>query len=341
MNSPQAPNAGQDTLMQGMLNTQAAQEQQRLNMVDQSGPYGSLTYASDPNAPGGYSATTTLSAPEQTVFNNDMTAQGSESAAAAKLAGSGAGALGGGAPDLGFNGINAQVNADNKNTLDPQWAAAGNTEAATLASEGIMPGSEGYNTAMQGFNNSKNTAYDQMFVGDQAQAQNEALTAYNAPVNALSAMENGAPVQTPNSGFVATPQESITAPNYMGAQQQNYQNATSQYDAMLGGIAGLGGALGGAAIKGVTGMYSPAPQSTAFASDRSMKTDIDELGKDPKTGLEMYAYRYKGDPKTYPKTVGPMAQEIEKKAPGAVREIGGHKVVKAGGLGLIARRRAA
>jgi hypothetical protein len=329
MNAPQAPNAGQDTLMQSMLNQQSAVEQQQLNMVNQNGPYGSLTYAADPNAPGGYSANTTLSGPEQTVFNNDMSAQGSESAAAAKLAASGAGALGGGAPDLGFSGINAQVNADEKNTLDPQWAAAGNTEAATLAGEGIMPGSESYTTQMNNFDNSKNTAYDQMFTADQGQAQQEALTAYNAPVNALSAMENGAPVTTPNSSFVATPQESISAPNYMGAVQSNYQNATSQYDAMLGGISGLGGTLGGAAIKG------------AFASDRDMKTDIDGLGKDPKTGLQMYAYRYKGDPKSYPKTVGPMAQDIEKKAPGAVRSIGGHKVVKAGGLGLIARRRAA
>jgi hypothetical protein len=36
-----------------------------------------------------------------------------------------------------------------------------------------------------------------------------------------------------------------------------------------------------------------------------------------------------------------MAQDIEKKAPGAVRSIGGHKVVDPRGLGVIARRRAA
>ncbi len=327
MNAPQSPNTGQDTLMQSALNTQAAQEQQRLNMVGQNGPYGSLSWTADPNAPGGYDANTTLSAPEQTVFNNDMGAQGSESAAAAKLAGSGAGALSGNGPNLGFDGVNAQLNADNKNTLDPQWAAASNTEAATLAGEGVMPGSESYNTQMQNFNNSKNTAYDQMFASDAANAQNQALTAYNAPVNALSALEQGSAVQTPNSSFVATPQESITAPNYMGAQQQNYQNATSQYDAMLGGIAGLGGTLGGAGIKD-------------FASDREMKTDIDELGKDPKTGLKIFAYRYKGDPKNTPKVVGPMANDIEKKDPSAVTKIGGHRVVLNRGLGRIAMRRA-
>lgn len=62
-------------------------------------------------------------------------------------------------------------------------------------------------------------------------------------------------------------------------------------------------------------------------SDRKAKTDIDKLGKDPETGLDMYAYRYKGDPKSYPKVVGPMAQDIEKKSPKAVKKIGGHRVV--------------
>jgi hypothetical protein len=62
-------------------------------------------------------------------------------------------------------------------------------------------------------------------------------------------------------------------------------------------------------------------------SDRTLKTDIKKIGKDPTTGLSMYSYRYKGDPKTYPKVVGPMAQEVEKKYPGHVIEIAGKKAV--------------
>jgi hypothetical protein len=57
-------------------------------------------------------------------------------------------------------------------------------------------------------------------------------------------------------------------------------------------------------------------------SDRSTKTDIEKLGKDPKTGLEMHAYRYKGDPKSYPKVVGPMAQDVEKAFPGSTEKVG-------------------
>ena len=65
-------------------------------------------------------------------------------------------------------------------------------------------------------------------------------------------------------------------------------------------------------------------------SDRRAKTDIAKLGRDPLSGLPMYAYRYKGDPKTYPKVVGPMAQDVER-AGMPVREIAGRKVIALGG----------
>jgi hypothetical protein len=61
-----------------------------------------------------------------------------------------------------------------------------------------------------------------------------------------------------------------------------------------------------------------------------MKTDIEKVGRDKETGLNMYAYRYKGDPKTYPKVVGPMAQDVEKKYPEQVREVAGRKAVNLG-----------
>jgi len=65
-------------------------------------------------------------------------------------------------------------------------------------------------------------------------------------------------------------------------------------------------------------------------SDRRMKTDIEKVGRDKETGLNMYAYRYKGDPKTYPKVVGPMAQEVKQKYPDQVKEINGRLAVNLG-----------
>jgi hypothetical protein len=85
-------------------------------------------------------------------------------------------------------------------------------------------------------------------------------------------------------------------------------------------ILGMGAQMAGAYLGG------PA----MAASDRGMKTDITKLGKDPDTGLDMFAYRYKGDSKEYPKVVGPMAQDVEKAFPGSTREVGGKRTVEAG-----------
>jgi hypothetical protein len=68
------------------------------------------------------------------------------------------------------------------------------------------------------------------------------------------------------------------------------------------------------------------------ASDRRDKTDIVKLGKSNKSEFPLYAYRYKDDPKSYPKIVGIMAQDVEKTRPDAVFEVGGHKVIDYGAL---------
>jgi hypothetical protein len=65
--------------------------------------------------------------------------------------------------------------------------------------------------------------------------------------------------------------------------------------------------------------------TAAKLSDPKDKTDVQHLGKE--NGVDMYAYRYKGDPKSYPKVVGPMADDIEKVMPGVTRLIGGHRVI--------------
>ena len=71
----------------------------------------------------------------------------------------------------------------------------------------------------------------------------------------------------------------------------------------------------------------------AGLSDRRDKTDIKSLGRRSRAGLPLYAYRYKGDPKSYPKIIGPMAQDVEKAYPELVSEVGGHKIVH--GLGIL------
>jgi hypothetical protein len=57
------------------------------------------------------------------------------------------------------------------------------------------------------------------------------------------------------------------------------------------------------------------------ASDRNLKTDITQVDTHP-TGVPIYTYRYKGDPKSYPKVMGPMAEDVAKIAPHAVMPMG-------------------
>lgn len=92
-----------------------------------------------------------------------------------------------------------------------------------------------------------------------------------------------------------------------------------------GGGMDVGGILGGAGTA-AAGMAKLLP--ILMASDKSMKTDIAKVGKDKATGLDVYSYRYKGDPKTYPKVIGLMADDIEQKMPDQVETVGGKKAVK-------------
>lgn len=126
-------------------------------------------------------------------------------------------------------------------------------------------------------------------------------------------------------------------PDYLTGMAQRYlgmfpggqtlgSGTTMGWNTGGGGGGGIGSILG--PLASIIGTGIETLPYLGIASDQRMKTDIKKLGIDPLTGLPMYAYRYKGDPKTYPKVVGPMAQDIEKRG-GAVREIGGRKVIVA------------
>jgi hypothetical protein len=108
---------------------------------------------------------------------------------------------------------------------------------------------------------------------------------------------------------------------------------TSMFQSLLGAGTTLLGAktAGGGSIAA----------SLLGLSDEREKTDIQKLGKDPETGLQLYSYRYKGDPKTYPKVTGPMAAEVEKKFPGSTREVGGRTAVPMSMLDLLVHGKAA
>jgi hypothetical protein len=147
---------------------------------------------------------------------------------------------------------------------------------------------------------------------EQQQAQNDINAqmakfqqAFQYPQQQLGIMESSLGMTPYDTGTSGTSSSTTT------------QTASNPMAAALGGLQTLGGlfssgAGGTSAASGLMAMLG--------GSDRRLKTDIVKIGKHP-TGIDMYAYRYKGDPKSYPKIVGPMAEDVKKIAPHAVRQV--------------------
>ena len=141
----------------------------------------------------------------------------------------------------------------------------------------------------------------------------------NQPINEISALMSGSQVSQPN--FVNAPSTQIPTTDVAGITQQGFQNqmglynaANQQYNSTMGGLLGLGAG----ALK---------------LSDRREKEDIDRLGTvfssneaGEKKELPVYEYAYKDDPASTRHT-GPMAQDVERIDPKAVKNIKGTKYI--------------
>lgn len=159
------------------------------------------------------------------------------------------------------------------------------------------------------------------------QALQQALALRTQPLNEAAALLNGSAVQSPV--LQNSPQVNVAPTDYLGAVGQNYQGQLANYNsqmqqqnASMGGLFGLAGTVGGAALK-----YGP--QLATLFSDRRLKTDIQRVGKTD-AGLPVYTYKYKAGG---PTQMGVMAQDVQKKSPDAVHNIGGMLAVDYGMVG--------
>lgn len=216
------------------------------------------------------------------------------------------------------------------------------TQAATdtkLRNQGLQPGTEAYNTQMDLLNRTKTDAGQQAFLqaGNLAgQNLSQAQTLHNQNLSDQSLAQSqpigiaqqllgqGGTATQPN--YVNAPQATVNPTDVAGLQLAQYQGQMNAYNqqmqannSMMGGLFGLGGSV----LQGGT-MFG---LSALAGSDERLKVDIEKVGVDEETGLSLYAYRYAGDPKTYPKVVGPMAQEIAERFPDQVHTVGGVLVV--------------
>jgi hypothetical protein len=319
-------------------NLDAARAATAANRVNQVTPYGNLDYTQSGTDPYGnptWTATTSLSEVGQQLLNNQNQASLGLGSTISSALGRTQEMMGQGFnPNLPSTGINpGQTYQDAyMQRLAPQIAQNREMTTASLANQGIVPGTAAYDNAMRQQQQKENDlllgATTQGFgVGSQAnqQAFNQELTKYNIPLNTLSALRSGAQVQNPT--FVNSAQQATTSgPDLLGAAQMGYNAQMGDFNAKQAaqqsfnqGLMGLGGTLGAAALM----------------SDIRTKEHIKQVGFLP-NGLSVYEYEYKPkwkDEAGHGKFIGVMAQEVEMVQPEAViTRPDGYKMVNYGAL---------
>ena len=336
---PAAPDPVQLANAQATANTRTAQEQQRLNMVNTSGPGGSVRYVADPSAPGGYRQETQLDAGNQQAYDRNLEVYNRSLQTAGDQIGRVNTALGQGLNLEGLPGLqgfdpeqfNRQRFEDSAyqgltRRLDPQFERMESGLDARLAAQGLGANSEATRNIRQDFARDRADAYGQAgqqaiqmggqeqsraiqnFIaggqfGNQARTQGLQERSYvqNIPLQQLQALLGTGQVQGPQ-GIAYTP-TSVGQTDVLGANALSQQAQQSRYNAqMQQQQAGLGGLfrLGSAAL-------------TAF-SDARLKENVTLVGRTAH-GLGVYAYNYVWSPVL---TLGVMAQEVLRVKPQAV-----------------------
>lgn len=271
-----------------------------------------------------------------------------------------ANAAGGSAAQLGAGDINSFFNPYQKDVVGTTEQQLGEANDKTLAAirarqgaEGAYGGNRGALEESEQNRNYGNTLASTVAGLNQSGWNNAAnLGMGNAQMRQQTGMQNTQNQQQANI-FNAQQQTNAKTQEWehqmqalqglMGwgnQQQQQAQKETMQpytaLDIFRGVVPGTYASSGTSSQP----IYGASPFQTALgvgtlgagllggASDRTLKTDIQKLGEDEKTGLDMYAFRYKGDPKNTMKVVGPMAQDVEVKFPGSTVRVGGKLAIK-------------
>ncbi len=335
--APAAPDPKATAAAQTGTNVTTALANAQLGNVNQYGPDGSVTYRTnggqsftDPTSGATYwipqyEQITSLSPQQQAIKDqNDAASRNLGTIANEQTA-------------FLRDYLNKPVNLDNEATearlmelgrkrLDPIIAQRDEDLRTRLANQGFKAGSDGYSRELTTAAQANNDAYTSLLLNGRQQAVQEALTERNQPLNEIGALMSGSQVQMPQ--FAAgTNQPNLPTVDYAGLVNTNYQNQLGQYQAQMAQRQGILGGLFGLGAAGI------------MASDRRVKKDVKKVGR--LMGHNLYEYRYKGERDDGQRHVGVMAQEVEKKRPDAVVDIGGTKHVRYGRLFEIGERMAA
>lgn len=268
---PAAPDPVATAAAQGAANKETAIAQGNLNAINQVTPYGNLTWTNTGTNSDGTpqrTVTQTLSPQQQAILDESQKAALTYGQTGNALLDSVKTMLG--TPvDLSTLGAAPVVNDNYRQQMrdalvqraQPMYDRQRQQIETQLANQGIAPGSQAWNDAFQpyyaGLNdfgvaadlNAGNLAA-QYYGAQQTARQNQINEKYlprNQELNTLAALLSGSQVTAPQ--FVNTPQTAVAPTDVIGAQGQalgvgmnNYNQQMAQQNAMMGGLAGLGGA---------------------------------------------------------------------------------------------------
>lgn len=231
------------------MNRDTALTQSQLNMVDQQGPYGSLTYTQNGNntfvdsqgrtvTTPKYTATTSLSPEQQKILEQTQAANlnlgtiANERSAFLK--------------DYLAKPFDVNAETEKKiydlgaSRLDPRFEQQLEQQRTQLINSGIRPGTAAFTSAMRDFEANRNDAYNQLALTGRQQAFQEASYERGQPLNEISALLSGSQVQAPQ--FVNTPQTQVGGVDYTGLVNNKYNADVQRSQAKMGGLFGLAAA---------------------------------------------------------------------------------------------------
>ncbi len=322
MDAPQAPAAPdpvKTAQAQGAANKDTAVAQYGLSATNQVTPNGILSYKQigtwDDGTPR-FESTTALSPQQQSLYDKGNVTQQN----LADIGNQQSARIG----SLLNTPVNLNTATENKidslgaARLDPRFAREGAAMETDLINKGIRPGSQAWNDAHTQFGQTKNDAYNQLYLSGRGQGAQEALTERNQPINEISALLSGSQVSQP--GFATTPTPGVAPTDVIGAQQQalnqqnvGYQGNLAQAQAFNSGLFGLGStALGAGAMALGGGTFGGWAKS-----DIDAKENIEVVGE-REDGLHVIDFDYKPEFGGEKDQRGLIAQEVAQVYPSLV-----------------------
>lgn len=223
-------------------NAASAAMNQGMNMVNQSNPFGSTSYKQSGTqtitGPDGktkitvptYSQETTLSPETQKLFNSQY--------------GSALQKFGQYASQGQFNGNQAmedKISSLQRSRLDPYWQNQKEQFDASMAGQGIAPGSAAYKDAYSNFSQGQNDAYNSMWLGAHNDAYNQAVADYERPLQEAQSLQQSMLGLSPQFGSV--PQAGVNGVDYASLVSSNNANKTAASNGQWGALGSLGGSL--------------------------------------------------------------------------------------------------